>query len=129
MTERSHVPKSIGVIMDGNRRWAKENNLPTFEGHRIGFDKIHDLVSWGQEAGIHEIILYAFSTENWDGSSEEVGYLMQILEHAFSNWIEELGKEDIRIRFIGERNRASEKIQEIIKEAEEKTANGTKGTL
>lgn len=125
----SHIPTSVGVIMDGNRRWARENGLPTMEGHRQGLDKIRELVKWAQEAGVHEVILYAFSTENWKRSLDEVSYLMDLFEFAFGKWMDELIKEEIQIRFIGDASQAPEKVRKVMKETEEKTASGTKGVL
>ena len=74
MTEQKAVntPKCIGVIMDGNRRWARKKNLPTLEGHRKGYKTFRDFISWADEAGIQQVIVYAFSTENWNRAKEEV---------------------------------------------------------
>lgn len=123
------VPRSIGVIMDGNRRWAKEHNLPTLEGHRAGAEKIHDLVTWAGAVGIEEVTVYAFSTENWNRSKEEVGYLMMLAEHLFKKEISRFIEAGVRLRFIGDLSLASEQIQEVIKTAEEQTQGGDKGTL
>jgi undecaprenyl diphosphate synthase len=125
----TNVPHSIGVIMDGNRRWAKERGLPTFEGHRQGLEKIKDLMAWAQAAGVREVILYAFSTENWNRSREEVNYLMQLFERSFKTWMEELERKEIRIRFLGREADAPERVQKIMKEAEERTKDGAAGTL
>lgn len=123
------VPRSIGVIMDGNRRWAKEHALPTFEGHKAGAEKIHDLVTWAVDAGIEETIVYAFSTENWNRTKEEVGYLMSLAEHLFEKEAERFIEASVRLRFIGDLTLASVRIQEVIRKAEEQTKSGTKGTL
>jgi len=123
------APRSIGVIMDGNRRWAKEHNLPTLEGHRAGAEKIHDLVTWAGSAGIEEVIVYVFSTENWNRSKEEVGYLMTLLEHFFEKETDRFVEAGVRLRFIGDLTLASARIQNVIAEVQEQTKGGTKGTL
>ncbi len=129
MPEHTNGPTSIGVIMDGNRRWAKEQGLPTLEGHRAGLEKVKDLMDWAREAGIKEVILYAFSTENWNRAPEEVSYLMDLFEHAFTTWLKEIQKDGGRIRFIGQRARFSERMQKLMNDAEEQTKDGTTGTL
>ena len=98
---------SVGIIMDGNRRWAKANNLPSFEGHRRGYEKLRELIKWATEANIGYVTVYAFSTENWKRSSEEVGYLMQLLGEAVRKVGDEAAKNDIRVIFIGETTQLS----------------------
>ncbi|MBP9817088.1 MAG: di-trans,poly-cis-decaprenylcistransferase [Candidatus Pacebacteria bacterium] len=123
----SNVPTSVGVIMDGNRRFAKENGVPQLEGHRLGLEKVRELADWAQEAGVKEIILYAFSTENWNRSKEEVEYLMNLFEESFDTFAKDLEKKEVKIRFIGQRERLPETLQRKMQEAEEKTKKGTKG--
>ncbi|KND51175.1 MAG: di-trans,poly-cis-decaprenylcistransferase [Parcubacteria bacterium C7867-001] len=125
----SSVPRSVGIILDGNRRWAKARNLPTLEGHRRGAEKLKELISWSNEAGIGELILYAFSTENWNRAPEEVAYLMDLFVEFFGTWKDEAKKQKVRIRFIGERGRFSPKVQEVMTLAEEETKDGTSGIL
>lgn len=122
-------PRSVGVIMDGNRRWAKERNLPTFDGHKKGLEKLYELAEWMEGAGIEEVILYAFSTENWNRAPEEVSYLMGLFEHAFKKELSRFVEKGVRLRFIGSRERVSSHLQRIMNEAEEKTRTGEKGTL
>lgn len=122
-------PRAIGVIMDGNRRWAKERGLPTLEGHRKGLEKVRELVTWAREAAVDEVTLYAFSTENWNRTSEEVGYLMELFERAFSEYFDTFTSEGGRLRFIGERERLPEKLRTVMEKAEERSASGTNGTL
>ena len=71
--------KHLGIIADGNRRWAKEHNLPSIEGHRRGIKAIESLVEGAGEAGIDFVTFYVFSTENWGRSKDEVGYLMKLI--------------------------------------------------
>ncbi len=115
--------------MDGNRRWAKEQGLPSLEGHRRGLDKVKDLVSWVQEAGIKELILYAFSTENWNRSPEEVNYLMNLFEMTFGKDVDDIVKKGARVKFIGQRERLPVSLQKKMDEVEVRTKEGTKGTL
>lgn len=119
----------IGIILDGNRRWAKERGLPQLEGHRRGFNLLKDAAKWVRDRSIPHLVVFAFSTENWKRSEEEVAYLMDIFRDAIRDAGEELGKEGIRTRFIGQRERFAEDIQDGMREAEEKTKNNTRMTL
>lgn len=123
------APRSIGVIMDGNRRWAKERNLPTLEGHKKGFERIRDLISWCQEASVEEVVLYAFSTENWKRSPEEVTYLMDMFEHSFANTLAEIAEKGIRVRFMGQLDRFSVGLQQKMQKLQAESSKGTAGTL
>lgn len=123
------TPTSIGVIMDGNRRWAKERGLPGVEGHAAGAEKVFELAQWAHEAGVEEVILYAFSTENWNRAEEEVGYLMRLAEELFTRGLDRLKSAGVRLRFIGDLSRASVRVQNVMRRAEEETVAGDKGTL
>lgn len=122
-------PRSIGMIMDGNRRWARERGLETLEGHRAGAEKIFEVASWAHTAGIEEIILYAFSTENWNRTEAEVGYLMSLTENLFTERLDYFLKASVRVRFIGDLSRVSDRLRGVMQETEEKTSQGEKGTL
>lgn len=122
-------PQSIGIILDGNRRYAKAMGVSSFEGHRLGFEKVKEVLEWAKEAGIKEMTLYAFSIENWNRSPEEIDYLMGIFEKAFGEYFEEVMKKNIKLRFLGERGRLSSKLQALMNDAEEKSAGNTEGTL
>jgi len=78
--EKIEIPNHIAFIIDGNRRWASERNLPSFEGHKNGYEKIKNLSDWAFEKGVKIISVFVFSTENWKRSQEEVNYLMKLLE-------------------------------------------------
>ena len=127
--ENRSGPKAIGIILDGNRRWAKERGFPSLEGHRKGFDKIQDVFDWCREVEVAEVTLYAFSTENWNRSSEEVSYLMDL----FEKMIDKLGKgskkQGTKIRFIGDKTRFSKKLQTGMKRLETETDACKNGTL
>ena len=127
--ENSFGPKAIGIILDGNRRWAKEHGLSNLEGHRKGLDKIQEVFDWCREAQILEVTLYAFSTENWNRSNEEVTYLMSLFEKMLKRLEKNNKKNATKIRFIGERNRFSKKLQDGMSQLESETENGSNGTL
>ena len=115
------VPQSIAIIMDGNRRYAKAKGLPTLEGHRMGYHKLRDVLSWTKEAGINEIIVYAFSTENWNRTTEEVGYLMNLFREMIATMTKEAKEKQTRLIFLGERTRFAEDIMQAIERAEQET--------
>lgn len=115
--------------MDGNRRWAKDRGLPSFEGHRQGYDKMKEVGQWCIDRGITTLTVYAFSIENWNREEAEVNYLMDLLHKAVTTEVEEFNKRGIRLRIIGTRERLSEKLVKAITEAEERTRENTQGTL
>lgn len=112
---------SVGVIMDGNRRWAKAQGLPTVAGHEAGSRKVREIVSWALEANISHLYLYAFSTENWKRTDEEVSALLELLSRAFTEQIHEIEELNVRIRIIGERHRFSAEFQEQLSAVEERS--------
>jgi undecaprenyl diphosphate synthase len=121
---------SIGVILDGNRRWAKERGLPTLEGHRKGAERVRDLLEWAHEEGVGTVYIYAFSTENWNRTPEEVAYLMNLFVEAFSGkLVDEVVKRNGKIVFLGDRSRLPAEVSTQIAETEKRTSTGTKGTL
>ncbi len=125
-----NVPKSVAVVMDGNRRYAKSVGVSNFEGHELGVRKMKDLVRWARSAGITEIIVYGFSTENWGRASEEVAYLMDLFTRTFGGAeLEELIKERFRLRVIGEKSRLPKYLRQTIADAEERTKHFTEGIL
>src|SRR5258708_112136 len=105
ISHMSNVPQSIGIIMDGNRRWAKNKGLPSLEGHRLGLEKAKEIVRATFKAGVTTITVYAFSTENWGRLPEEVTYLMALFEEAIKNEFRELAGEGIHLRFVGDLSR------------------------
>lgn len=110
----------VGIIMDGNRRWAKEQGKPAVFGHRAGYEKLKEVVGWAHEEGVSHLTAYAFSTENWKRSEEEVGGLMGLFRTALSS--DDLFKnENVRVSFIGERDRFDEDLQRALEQVEEKT--------
>ncbi len=119
----------LAIIMDGNRRWAKEQGLPSFEGHRKGYDKLKDVGDWCLARGIKVFTVFAFSSENWRRSPEEVGFLMDLLERGLSKELDHFIERNIRIKVIGRREGLRESLVKAIQSAEERTANADKGTL
>ncbi len=122
-------PRHIAIIMDGNRRWAKEHNLPVKLGHKEGAENLKRLTRYANKIGIEYITVYAFSTENWKRSEEEVGTLMVL----FKNYLDDLTKaadtENIKIKFFGHIESLSLVLQESIEKAIEKTKSNTGTTL
>lgn len=117
----------IGFIMDGNRRWAREQNLPTIEGHRIGYGKLKDLIKWSREENIHNIVVYGFSTENWNRDPEEVSYLMELIRGVLGgnkSEFDEIKQNGGRIKIIGQRERFSKDIQKLMTQVEKETEGG-----
>lgn len=123
------VPKHLGLILDGNRRWAKAQGIPQLEGHRKGYENIKTIAKAAINRGVETVSAYVFSTENWQRSQEEVSYLMRLLEWVVKNEIKELDKENIRVRFIGAQHPLSVRMLKAIRAAEEKTQNNSRGTV
>lgn len=131
-TEKSDTdvkPRHIGLILDGNRRWAKQQGIATLEGHRAGYSNLKNISKAAFNRGIGYLSAYAFSTENWNRSAEEVKYLMDLLLWVATNEAFEMHKENIRVRFVGSKERLDAKILSAIKKAEDLTVNNRGGTL
>ena len=120
-------PFSVGIIMDGNRRYAKGQGLPAFEGHVRGYKKLRELVLWAKELRVTHLTVYAFSTENWKRTQDEVELLMTLFERAIGEMIERSKREGISMRFIGGRKMLSHQLLAIIEKAESET--GDESTL
>lgn len=128
MSERKPV-QCIGIILDGNRRWAVARGLPKLEGHRRGYDRVLDCARWVRDRGVKHLTVYAFSTENWNRAEEEVSYLMNLLRDAAEKSLQELAKENVRIRFIGTLERLSGDLRKAINAVEEASKENDKFTL
>jgi undecaprenyl diphosphate synthase len=124
MAEGTKIPRHIAIIMDGNRRWAKQKLLPTGYGHKKGFDTFVNIADLCSEMGVEYLTVYAFSTENWKRSKEEVSGLMNLLSHFIRSKEKELVRNGVRFRVIGRREDLSEKLQGEIAALEEKTKDG-----
>ena len=123
------IPTHVAIIPDGNRRWAKEHNLPTFEGHRKGFEIARKLIQKSKKLGIKIFTLWAFSTENWKRKNSEVSFLMGLFETMIDDNLKEALKDNSRIIHIGRKDRISEKLRKKIINAEEKTKEFSKRYL
>lgn len=115
------LPKHIGIIMDGNGRWAKKRGLPRSAGHKAGAESLKKIVTEANNLGVGYITVYAFSTENWKRPKAEVDYLMDLLMDYLVNAEKTLAGENVRIRAIGSRKELSEEMRRQIKKTEELT--------
>jgi len=124
-----NVPAHIGFILDGNRRWAENNSLPSFEGHRRGYENILTIVDACIERGVRYVSGYVFSTENWRRSEEEVSYLMDLVYKMVTRDLEKLHKKGVRLVWLGMRERLEPKMLEVLEAAEARTADNDTITL
>ena len=120
---------SVGIIMDGNRRFAKAKGLAVIEGHVSGYRKLRELVIWAKEAGVTHLTVYAFSTENWKRTHDEIELLMALFERAISEMTERSKRESVRMRFIGDRDVLSPQLRSIMEKAESETKEANAITL
>lgn len=120
-----HLPRHIAIIMDGNRRWAKEHNLEKNQGHKAGADNLEKIVKYANKIGIEYLTVYAFSTENWKRAEEEVGALMLLLKNYLDDFFKRSDLENIKIKVIGDITALSQGLQNSISRAIEKTKNNT----
>ena len=125
----TNIPTHLGIILDGNRRWAAAQNLPKFEGHRAGYETLKKIATHAFNKGVSYISAYVFSTENWNRSEQEIDYLMKLLLWVAKNEVESFNKQNIRVRFLGEEDQLSPAVVKAMRNAEEKTKDNTAGTL
>ena len=123
------IPRHIGYIVDGNRRWAKQHGLPTYEGHLAGYNVLKDIAIATLEGGAEYASAYVFSTENWKRSADEVKRLMGLVLQLVSSDLPEFQKRNIRLRVAGTREGLEPRIMKAIDKAEAETAANTSGTL
>jgi len=123
------VPCHVAIIMDGNGRWAKARGLPRNLGHRKGVDAVREVVRSCPDLGIRYLTLYAFSSENWSRPEAEVAGLMDLLRIFIRSELDQLRKNGVRIRAIGDRSRLAPDIVQLVAEAERSTAENTRLTL
>ena len=121
----NNLPKHIAIIMDGNRRWAKEKKLPIKLGHKEGAKTVEKIVKYANEIGIKYITVYAFSTENWKRSEEEVSNLMALLKTYVEKFSKVANTENIKLNIIGDITALDEDLQKSINESMNKTKDNT----
>ena len=119
------VPRHVAIIMDGNGRWAKKRFLPRFAGHKAGVDAVRRVTRAARTMGIEALTLYAFSSENWRRPEEEVSDLMGLLRHFIKSDIEELVREGVRLRIIGDYRRFSPDLVDLVDDAVARTADNS----
>ncbi|WP_414015022.1 polyprenyl diphosphate synthase [Limnohabitans sp.] len=123
------MPRHIAIIMDGNRRWAKKRFMPAGLGHAAGAQRVRDIVKACAEMGIPDLSLFAFSTENWKRPPEEVSGLMGLFMTYLKKEIRDMNANGVRLKVLGDRQRFSESLQELIADAELQTAHNVGITL
>lgn len=118
--------RSIGIIIDGNRRWAKAQGKSTLDGHLAGVRRVKDAIEWAKErGGVTDVFFYTLSTENWKRSSLELEHLLLLIELFFRTHAAELAQRNVRIRIAGQKTRFHKRIQRLFDEIEERTKNNT----
>ena len=127
--EELKIPNHVGIIMDGNRRWAKERGKKSIDGHLAGANNIMELAKHVFATGVKYLSIYAFSTENFNRSEEEVGYLMGLIIKFFNERAKELDENNIKIVFSGKRERLKSNVWQCICKVMEMTKNNTGGVL
>ncbi|MEK7482263.1 MAG: polyprenyl diphosphate synthase [Patescibacteria group bacterium] len=123
MKTKTTIPEHLGIILDGNRRWAQERGLSPFEGHKKGLERVKQAVKWCGERGVKILTLFVFSTENWKRPAKEINYIMKLALWAVRDYLEELKKADIQLRIIGDRQKCAKALQDEITRAENATKN------
>jgi tritrans,polycis-undecaprenyl-diphosphate synthase [geranylgeranyl-diphosphate specific] len=129
------LPNHLGIIIDGNRRWAKKRGLPPWEGHKAGAKKLEEFLNWCLELGIPAVSIYTLSTENLNRSKEELRHLFKIFEEYIDGLLNDkkkfalLEKYEVRVRFVGELNRLPKKLIRLMGKLMEKTAKYQKRVL
>lgn len=124
-----NIPQHLGIIIDGNRRWARKRGLPTLVGHQKGYDKVKKVCDWCFDRGVKILTFYVFSTENWKRSRREVSYLMKLLKKALTKDIQEIHQRNIKLKVLGRIKGLSPDLQKAIKAAEKLTQNNTRGVM
>lgn len=123
------VPAHVGLILDGNRRWAKDKGLPTLEGHREGSENLKRIVRHAFGQGVEYVSAFTFSTENWNRTKEEIDYLMNLAMKIAVKDSKEMIKENIKIVVMGIEDKVPPKLVKAWRDAEEDSKNNTGGTL
>ena len=123
--EKENLPKHIAIIMDGNRRWAKSRGKPASFGHREGAKTLEKIVRYANKIGVKHITVYAFSTENWKRTEEEVKSLMMLFQSYLDDYAKRADTENIKVKIVGNREGLSERMKSSIEKCMERTKNNT----
>lgn len=126
---KTNIPSHVGIIMDGNRRWAQERNLPPQEGYLKGYKKMYEIPEFFFASGVKIVSVYAFSIEYWNRSRSEVNYLMQLLKQIFDDNLEEFIKRDYKLLISGRTGDLPGDLPDICMNAVSRTAGNKKGIL
>jgi len=129
MENQKNLPQHLGIIMDGNRRWAREKKLPLFEGHRQGGEVLKKITLVAKKRGIKILTFFCFSTENWQRPKNEVDYLMNLVHEAFLTWMSDFNKENIKVKVIGQKEVLPDRVKKEIEVVERETSQNTRMTL
>ena len=129
MDNITNIPQHIAIIMDGNRRWAREKGIDTKEGHKAGAENLEKIAYYCNDLGVKYLTVYAFSTENWKRSKEEVSALMILLKNYLKKFSKNANKENVRIKILGNISNLEEGLKKSINEAVERTKDCTGLTL
>ncbi len=125
LQDKNSLPKHIAIIMDGNRTWAKQKGMDPKLGHKEGAKTLEKIVRYANKIGVQYLTVYAFSTENWNRTKEEVGALMLLLENYLDDFAKRVDTENIKIQIIGDVKGLSDRLQKSIANAIERTKNNT----
>lgn len=128
-TNHPSTPTHVGFILDGHRRWAKDQGKPLVAGHRQGYKNFKKIGLAALDRGVSYVSAYVWSKENWQRSAEEVNYIMKLLLWVADHELKDIHERGVRIRFLGNNDRLAPKVVEAIQHAEATTANNTNGTL
>ena len=129
MDDIANIPQHIAIIMDGNRRWAKEKGIATKEGHKAGADNLENIAKFCNKIGVKYLTVYAFSTENWKRSKDEVSALMLLLKNYLKKFSKDANKDNIKINILGDIDNLEDGLKKDINAAIERTKNCTGLTL
>lgn len=124
------IPNHLGIIIDGNRRWAKKKGLPSFYGHKKGLDNVKKILDYCLDKGVKVLTLYAFSSENWNRTKKEIEYLMKLFGETLNKKnIKDLNERGVKLRIIGQKEKLPQILQELIVKSEKETKNNKKGII
>ncbi|TXS89697.1 polyprenyl diphosphate synthase [Parahaliea aestuarii] len=123
------VPRHVAIIMDGNNRWARRNGVPGPAGHRAGVEAVRGVLRACRDTGVQVLTLFAFSSENWGRPQPEVRALLALLSRYLRNEVRELDRDNVCLRFIGRRDRFSERLQRLMRQSEQLTCNNSAATM